>query len=140
MKFRSDLISWRWQLPSSSCDMLSPGRGCELAVTTCVPKPPGRSSGSYYQFAHPTTSLTRPTAMCTTLALSAMLLAVDSTCSTTTWLATVRSREIMSLRTLTIFWEREGFSGLDMCSVLVVQSEQHVIYRLMESVGQGGPR
>ena len=29
------------------------------------------------------------------------------------------------------FLEREVFPGLDMWSVLVVQSEQHVIYRLM---------
>ena len=51
-------------------DMLSAGGGCEMAVTTHV-KPPGRSSGSYYQFSHPATSLTRPVAMCTALACGA---------------------------------------------------------------------
>ena len=51
-------------------DMLSAGGGCEMAVTTRV-KPPGRSSGSYYQFSHPATSLTRPVAMCTALACGA---------------------------------------------------------------------
>ena len=35
--------------------MLSAGGGCEITVTTGV-KPPGRSSGSYYQFSHPATS------------------------------------------------------------------------------------
>ena len=38
-----------------------------------------------------------------------------------------------------ILREREGFAGLGMWSVLVVQSEQHVIYRLMEGGDQGGP-
>ena len=51
-------------------DMLSAGGGCEMTVTTRV-KPPGRSSGSYYQFSHPATSLTRPVAMCTALACGA---------------------------------------------------------------------
>ena len=32
--------------------------------------------------------------------------------------------------------EREGFAGLGMWSVLVVQSEQHVVYSLMA----GGPK
>ena len=36
-----------------------------------VCKPPGRSSGSYYQFSHPATSLTRPVVMCTVLACGA---------------------------------------------------------------------
>ena len=36
------------------------------------------------------------------------------------------------------FWEREGFAGLGMWSVLVVQSEQHVIYRLMAGGEKGG--
>ena len=32
--------------------------------------------------------------------------------------------------------EKEGFAGLGMCSILVVQSEKHVIYRLR--AGGGG--
>ena len=55
--------------------------------------------------------------------------------------ATVRSSDYwqsLRLRTSTSFWEREGFAGLGMCSVLVVQSEQHMIYRLMAGRGQGG--
>ena len=51
-------------------DMLSAGGGCEMAVTTRV-KLPGRSSGNYYQFSHPTTVFTRPVAMCTALACGA---------------------------------------------------------------------
>ena len=38
-----------------------------------------------------------------------------------------------------ILIERTGFAGLGMWLVLVVQSEQHVIYRLMAGWGQGGP-
>ena len=37
------------------------------------------------------------------------------------------------------FWERVGLAGLGMWSVLVVQSEQQVIYRLMAGEGQGRP-
>ena len=44
-------------------DMLSAGGGCEMA--------PGRSSGSYYQFSHPATSLIRPVVMCIALACGA---------------------------------------------------------------------
>ena len=44
-----------------------------------------------------------------------------------------------SLRTSTSFWEREGFAGLGMWRVRVVQSEQHMICRLTASGGQGGP-
>ena len=45
----------------------------------------------------------------------------------------------LSLRTSNSFWEREGFAGLGTWSILVVQLEQHVIYRLMAGGGQGGP-
>ena len=53
----------------------------------------------------------------------------------------VRSSELLAkLEDLNlILREREGFTGLGMWSVLVVQSEKHVIYRLMADVGQGGP-
>ena len=57
--------------------------------------------------------------------------------------ATVRSSELLAKLELEdlnlILREREGLPGLGMCSVLVVQSEQHVIYRLMAGGGQGGP-
>ena len=57
--------------------------------------------------------------------------------------ATERSSELLANLELEdldlIFREREGFAGLGMWSFLVVQSEQHVIYRLMASGGQGGP-
>ena len=43
-------------------DMLSAGGGCEMAVTTRV-KTAWKNTGSYYQFSHPATSLTRPVAM-----------------------------------------------------------------------------
>ena len=53
--------------------------------------------------------------------------------------ATVRSsedRQRLSLRTS--FWEREGLAGLSTWSNLVMQSEQHVIYRFMAGWGWGG--
>ena len=53
--------------------------------------------------------------------------------------ATIMSRS-MSLRTSTLFGQRECFTGLDRWSILVMQSEQHVIYNIIEGVGQGGPR
>ena len=54
--------------------------------------------------------------------------------------ATVRSSELLAKLELEdlnlILREREGFAGLGMWSVLVVQSEQHVIYRLMAGGGR----
>ena len=47
---------------------------------------------------------------------------------------TVRSSELLanlSLTTSISFWKREGLADLGMWDVLVVQWEQHVIYRLM---------
>ena len=56
--------------------------------------------------------------------------------------ATVRSIELLAkleLEDLNLtLREREGFAGLGMWSVLVVQSEQHVIFRLVAGGGQGG--
>ena len=45
--------------------------------------------------------------------------------------ATVRGRELLVKLELEDLILREGFAGLGMWSVLVVQSGQHVIYRLM---------
>ena len=57
--------------------------------------------------------------------------------------ATVRSSELLAKLELEdlnlILREREGFAGLGMWRVLVVQSEQHVIFILMAGRGQGGP-
>ena len=56
-------------------------------------------------------------------------------------MATVRSSELLAkleLEDLDLIL-REGFAGLGMWSVLVVQSEQHVIYRFMcGGLGAGG--
>ena len=71
VKSRLDLISWRWQLYSATwvtCFLLV--EAVTITVTTHV-KQPGISSGSYYQFSHPATSLTRPVAMYTALACEA---------------------------------------------------------------------
>ena len=54
--------------------------------------------------------------------------------------ATVRESELLAKLELEdldqILREREGFAGLGMWSALVVQSEQHVIYRLMAGGGR----
>ena len=53
-----------------------------------------------------------------------------------------RSSELLAkfqLEDLDSFCEREGFAGLGMWSVRVVQSEQHMTYRLKAGEGQGGP-
>ena len=55
-------------------------------------------------------------------------------------MATVRSRELLAkleLKNLDLIErEIEGFASLVMWSVLEVQSDQHVIYRLMEGWDQ----
>ena len=56
--------------------------------------------------------------------------------------ARVRSSELLAklqLEDLDLILEREGFAGLGMWRVRVVQSEQHMICRLTASGGQGGP-
>ena len=46
----------------------------------------------------------------------------------------------LALRIWTSFWRREGSAGIDMWNAPMVQSSQPLTYRLMESVGLGGPR
>ena len=46
----------------------------------------------------------------------------------------------LALRIWTSFWRREGFDGMDMWNAPLVQSRQPLTYRLMESVGLGGPK
>ena len=47
----------------------------------------------------------------------------------------------LALTIWTLFWRREGSTGMDMWNTPMVQSRQPLTYRLMESVGpQGGPR
>ena len=52
--------------------------------------------------------------------------------------AMVRTRELLAKLDELNLILREGFTGLGMCIILVVQSEQHVIYRLMAGKGVGG--
>ena len=52
-------------------DMLSPGGGCVLVVTTRVKNYLEEVQGATCQFSHATTSLTRPMTMCTALASEA---------------------------------------------------------------------
>ena len=46
----------------------------------------------------------------------------------------------LALRIWTSFWRREDSDGMDMWNALMVQSRQPLTYRLMESMGLGGPR
>ena len=46
----------------------------------------------------------------------------------------------LALKIWTSFWRREGSAGMDMRNAPMVQSRQPLTYRLMESVGLGGPR
>ena len=46
----------------------------------------------------------------------------------------------LALSIWTSSWRREGSAGMDMWNAPVVQSRQPATYRLMESVGLGGPR
>ena len=45
-----------------------------------------------------------------------------------------------ALKTMTSYWKREGSTGMDMWNAPTVQSRQPLTYRLLESVGLGGPR
>ena len=47
---------------------------------------------------------------------------------------------VTALRIWTFIWRREGSPGMDMWNAPMVQSRQPVRYRMMESVGLGGPR
>ena len=46
----------------------------------------------------------------------------------------------LAWRIWTSFWRREDSDGMDMWNAPMVQSRQPLTYRLMESVGLGGPR
>ena len=49
------------------------------------------------------------------------------------------SQLLVKLEPEDLYFILEGVAGLDIWSILVVQSEQHVIYSLMEGVGQRSP-
>ena len=58
-------------------------------------------------------------------------------------IVTIRSTELLggfALRIWTLFWRREGSVSEDMWDAPVMQSRQPLTYRLMDSVGLGGPR
>ena len=46
----------------------------------------------------------------------------------------------LALKTWTSYWKREGSAGIDTWNAPMVQSRQPLTYRLMESMGLGGPR
>ena len=146
-------------------DMLSAAGGCELSTTTKW-KQPGRSSRICYQSSLHATSLSKHVDMCTALVCRAQCSMparlghwqswTSSVCSEMTGQWSDRSamsgRKTLSppgpviylcglaLRIWNSFWRREDFDGMDMWNAPVVQSRQPLTYRLMESVGLGGPK
>ena len=126
-------------------DMLSAGGGCEITVTTHVKtawkkfrellpvltsrhlsyKTLGHVYSSYVQSAMLHASETWPLTK-TNLQLNEKAMIRHICRIKPEDVATVRSSELLaslSLRNSTSLWEREGFAGLGMWSVLVVQSE-----------------
>ena len=130
-------------------------------------KLPGRSSRSCYQFSLPATSLSRHVAMWTALMCGAQCSIpvrlghwqsqTSNLCSKMTGQWSDRSamsdRKTLSppgpmsyllglaLRIWISFWRREGSISMDMWNTPMVQQlRQPLTYRLMESVGLGGPR
>ena len=145
--------------------MLSAAGGCELSTTT-PGKPPGRSSRICYQSSLHATSLSKHVAMCTALVcgvqcsmparLGHWQSRTSSVCSEMTgqWpdRSAMSGRKTLSppgpvsylcglaLRIWTSFWRREDFDDMDTWNAPMVQSRQPLTYRLMESVGLGGPK
>ena len=129
-------------------------------------KPPGRSSRICYKSSLYATSLSKHVAMCTALVCGAQCSMparlghwqsrTSSVCSKMTGQWSDRSAMSgcktlsppgpmiylcgLALRIWTSFWRREDFDGMDMWNAPVVQSRQPLTYRLMESVGLGGPK
>ena len=138
-------------------DMLSAGGGCETAVTTCVKTAwkkfrellPVLTSChlSYKTCGHVYSSCARRAMLhaSETWPLTKRNLQhndramIRQICSIKPEdVAMVRSSELLAkleLKDLHLIL-REGFTGLDMWRVLVVQSEQHVIYRLKAGGGR----
>ena len=143
-------------------DMLSAGGGCEMAVTTRVktawkkfrellPVLTSRhlsykTRGHVYSscvwsamlHASETWPLTKTNLQRLQRNDGAMIRQICSIKSEN--VATVRSRELLAklqLEDLNLIL-REGFAGLGMWSIRVVQSEQHMIYRLKVGGAQGG--
>ena len=164
-KFKSG--TWVWQAGGGSF-LLLPGR--QLVVVSFRPqhmwKLPGRSSSSWYQFSLPATFLSRHMAVCTALVCGAQCIMpvklghyqspASSVCSEMTEQWSDRSAMLnhktlptlgplsylhsSALKTWTSSWKREGSSGMDTWNAPTVQSRQPLTYRLLESVGLGGPR
>ena len=129
-------------------DMLSAAGGCELNHNTCE-----RISRSCYRFSLTDTSFSRHVAACTALvcrAQSSMPVRLGHWQSQTPntsakWQGNDQTdlqcqAASSALKIWTSFWRREGSAGMDMWNAPMVQSRQPLTYRLMESMGLGGPR
>ena len=129
-------------------------------------KPPGRSSRICYQSSLHATSLSKHMAVCTALVcrvqcsmparLGHWQSRTSSVCSEMTGQWSDRSAMSecktlsppgpmsylcsLALRIWTLFWRREDSDGMDMWNAPMVQSRQPLTYRLMESMGWGGPK
>ena len=129
-------------------------------------KLPGRSSRICYQFSLYATSLSKHVAMCTALVCGAQCSMpvrlghwqsqTSSVCTKMTGQWSDRSAMSdhktlsppgpvsylfgLALRIWTSFWRREDSDGMDKWNAPMVQSRQPLTYRLIESMGLGGPR
>ena len=129
-------------------------------------KPPGKSSRMCYQFSLHATSLSKHVAVCTAFVcrvqcsmparLGHWQSQTASVSSETTGQWSDRSAMSdcktlsppgpmnylcgLALRIWIIIWRREDADGMDMWNTPMVQSRQPLTYRLMESLGLGGPR
>ena len=127
-------------------------------------KPTGRSSRICYQSSLNATSLSKHVAVCTVLVCEAQCSMparlghwqsrTSSVCSEMTGQWSDRDLQCqaarhchhqvqwcgLALRIWTSFWRREDSDGMDMWNAPMVQSRPPLTYRLMESVGLGGPK
>ena len=145
-------------------DMLSAADGCELSTTTRV-KMAWKKFKVCYQSSTHATSLSKRGRVYSSCVRSAMLHASETWPLTNPNLqhlqrndramirqicndrpqdiVTTRSNALLvrlGIEDLTSFWRREDSDGMDMWNAPMVQSWQPLTYRLMESVGLGGPK
>ena len=156
------------EVVASSCylgDMLSATGGCELSITTRVKTAwkkfkdllPVLSSrhlsfktrGCVYSscvrsamlHASETWPLTKPNLQRLQRNDRVMIIQICNVRPQDT--VTTRSNELLvrlGIEDLASFWRTEDSDGMDMWNSPMVQSRQHLTYRLMESVGLGGPK
>ena len=152
------------EVVASSCylgDMLSAAGGCELSTTTCVKTAWKKFKDllpvlSSHHLFFKTCGRVYSSCVRSTMLHGHWQSRTSSVCSEKTGQWSDRSamsgRKTLSppgpmsylcglaLRIWTSFWRREDSDGMDMWNAPMVQSRQPLTYRLMGSVGLGGPK